>query len=83
MTDPAVFDELPSSSARRTTWELIALIFALTVALVILTATVGVAILLQDTADPPLGAILNAIGAAASTMLGALVVIMAGRRSHG
>lgn len=74
--------EEPLLPGRRSTWELIALIFALTVALVILTATVGVAILLQDMADPPVPAILSAIGSTASTMLGALVVIMAHRRGE-
>jgi hypothetical protein len=82
MTDLPPFDE--PTSARRSTWELIALIFTVTVALVIVVSTIGVAVLIQDnTEDAPTSAILSAIGSAVSTLMGALLVVLAGRRAHG
>jgi uncharacterized membrane protein (DUF4010 family) len=66
---------------RRSTSEIIALVFTVTVALVIVVATVGVAVLIQDdSTDAPTNAILSALGSAVSTLMGALLVILAGRR---
>ena len=63
---------------RRSTTEAIALIFTVTVALVILAAIVIVGIAIYDDNDAPTNQILSALGAVINTMLGALIVYVAG-----
>lgn len=65
---------------RRSTTEAIALMFAATVALVVLATAIAVGVTMTNQDDPPVTEVLSALGTVISTMLGALLVYVAGWR---